>query len=76
MTAVAILAWYACGVGGFLYWWREDCEVDGVVLADSLVFGIMGPLNLLTGYIVHRLLGGRRVEAEAGWDFAGPHLHR
>ena len=57
---LAALVWYACGVAGFLWWWRADDEVDGVVLADSLAFGLMGPLNWLTGWLVHRLLGGER----------------
>jgi len=57
---LAALAWYACGVAGFLYWWRADDAVDRVVLADSLAFGLMGPLNWATGWLVHRLLGGER----------------
>ncbi|HEY0834664.1 MAG TPA: hypothetical protein VGE72_12215 [Azospirillum sp.] len=50
-------AWYACGVAGFLYWWTEDEPVDGVILLDALAFGLMGPLNLLLGYLIHRLPG-------------------
>lgn len=71
---LTFLAWYACGIIGFLYWWSEDCEVDGMALFDSLAFGIMGPLNLLTGYLVHRLMSDEdRAEADADWGTAGTH---
>ncbi|HYG91498.1 MAG TPA: hypothetical protein VD978_35180 [Azospirillum sp.] len=62
------LAWYICGIAGFLYWWTEDYAIDGMALFDSLAFGIMGPLNLLTGYLVHRLMTeDLQAEAEADW---------
>jgi len=65
---LTFLAWYACGIAGFLYWWTEEYEVNGAVLLDALAFGIMGPLNLLTGYLVHRLMSGaNQAEAEADW---------
>ena len=68
------LAWYACGIAGFLYWWSEEAEVDGTAVLDSLAFGIMGPLNLLTGYLVHRLMSDAdRAEADADWGTTGGH---
>ncbi|WP_448189474.1 hypothetical protein [Azospirillum sp. sgz301742] len=75
---LTFLAWYACGIAGFLYWWSEDCEVDGMALIDSLAFGIMGPLNVLTGYLVHRLMSDKgKAEAEADWrDVTGTRPHR
>lgn len=53
---LTLLAWYACGIVGFLYWWTEDGALDDMAVLDSLGFGIMGPLNLLLGYLVHRLM--------------------
>jgi hypothetical protein len=57
-------AWYACGVAGFLYWWTEDAPVDRVVLVDALAFGVMGPCNLLLGYLIHRLPDAEEGEGE------------
>ncbi len=49
-------AWYLCGVVGFLYWWTEDFRVEGRTLADALGFGIMGPVTVLGGWLIHRVM--------------------
>lgn len=75
---LTFLAWYACGVAGFLYWWTEDGDLDEMALFDSLSFGIMGPLNLLLGYLVHRLMTAEALaeaEAEAEADPRPVHRH-
>ncbi|HYG91499.1 MAG TPA: hypothetical protein VD978_35185 [Azospirillum sp.] len=51
----AFAAWYLCGMAGFLYWWSEDFRVDARALTDALAFGIMGPITILCGWLIHRL---------------------
>ena len=53
---LAFAAWYLCGVAGFLYWWTEDFQVDGRAVIDALAFGVMGPVTLLAGWMIHRLM--------------------
>lgn len=53
---LAFAAWYLCGAVGFLYWWSEDFQVDGRTLIDALGFGLMGPVTVLGGWLIHRLV--------------------
>jgi len=59
------LIWYVTGVGGFLWWWTEDQAVDGFALAEGCMAGVLGPLTLLLGFCVHRLMEDDVVKAEA-----------
>jgi len=53
---MAVTAWYLCGVVGFLYWWTEDFQADARTLADALMFGVMGPVTVLGGWLIHRVM--------------------
>lgn len=61
---IAFAAWYVCGMAGFLYWWSEDFRVDARVLFDALAFGIMGPITILAGWLIHRLPVGSEGDPE------------
>lgn len=60
------LAWYACGVAGFLYWWTEDHSFSTAVLPDAFGMGVLGPIAVLAGYLIHR------AAADAIQDGAAP----
>jgi len=62
----AFAAWYLCGVAGFLYWWSEDFAVDARALLDALVMGLMGPITILGGYLIHRIMPLGEMEDEDG----------
>lgn len=53
---LAVAAWYLCGVAGFLYWWTEDFQADARAVAEALVLGIMGPITVVAGWLIHRVL--------------------
>jgi len=53
---LAIAAWYLCGVVGFLYWWTEEFRFDARAFIDALGFGLMGPVTVLGGWLIHRLM--------------------
>lgn len=53
---LAAAAWYLCGVVGFLYWWTEDFRADARAVAEALVFGVMGPVTVFGGWLIHRVL--------------------
>lgn len=52
---LAFAAWYLSGVVGFLYWWTEDFRADARALIDALAFGVMGPITILGGWLIHRI---------------------
>lgn len=58
MSALAFLfiAWYMCGVAGFLYWWTEEYDVTPDLIVDMIPLGMLGPLTILAGYFIHREL--------------------
>lgn len=53
---MAVAAWYLCGVVGFLYWWTEDFRAGRRTLAEALGFGIMGPVTIFGGWLIHRVM--------------------
>ena len=53
---LAVAAWYLCGVVGFLFWWTEDFRADARTLADALAFGLMGPVTVIGGWLIHRVM--------------------
>lgn len=50
--SIAAIAWYACGVAGFLYWWTDDARLDPRLLRDALAFGLLGPVTALAGLLI------------------------
>ena len=53
---LAAAAWYLCGVVGFLYWWSEGSRADARAVAEALAFGVLGPVTVFGGWLVHRVL--------------------
>lgn len=53
ITLLIILAWYVSGVCGFLYWWTKDYDFTDEHVLTAIVAGILGPLSLLFGLIIH-----------------------
>lgn len=52
--AFAFIAWYLCGIAGFLYWWTEEYEITPDLFIDMVPLGMLGPITLLAGYFIHR----------------------
>lgn len=66
MSPVSIfaIAWYAAGVAGFLWWWTQDEPLDRHALAESCMAGVLGPVTLLLGLCVHRLMDADPIAAD------------
>ncbi|MGQ9369864.1 hypothetical protein [Azospirillum sp. ST 5-10] len=60
---IAAVAWYACGIAGFLYWWADEADTDRRLLRDALVVGLLGPVTVLAGLLIRH---GLRPHETAG----------
>lgn len=63
--SILAIAWYAAGVAGFLWWWTQDEPLDRHALAEACMAGVLGPVTLLLGLCVHRLMDADPI-AKAG----------
>lgn len=71
MSSVMFFAvtWYATGIAGFLWWWTQDEPLDRNALAEAALAGVLGPVTLLLGLCVHRLMAPGETDAD---DVAPP----
>jgi hypothetical protein len=47
------IIWYIVGVLSFIYWWTSELDLDFNALLLGFVVGLIGPIALVFGYLVH-----------------------
>jgi hypothetical protein len=45
--------WYLTGILSFIYWWRQDYDLQVRQLFLSLFIGITGPIAFVLGWFIH-----------------------
>lgn len=53
LIATIIAGWWAIGVAGFIYWWRNDHDLKLSDCFFAAIAGVTGPLAWLIGWAVH-----------------------
>lgn len=57
MIYAAAVVWWLMGVGGFIYWWTNEFDLEVSDLVFSALPGLLGPGAWALGWVLH---GGRR----------------
>ena len=46
--------WWACGVGGFVFWWTGEHDLTTQDLGFAILVGaVLGPFTWLMGWFIH-----------------------
>jgi hypothetical protein len=45
--------WWVVGVAAFVYWWTQDCDLGWSEAILACFAGLMGPIAILFGYMLH-----------------------
>ncbi len=48
------ITYYITGIGGFVYWWTTEFDLDTRQLLTALGAGFMGPFAWIVGYLIHK----------------------
>ena len=46
------IAWWGCGVAGFVFWWTTEYDVTFEDLLIGILWGILGILSWVVGYFI------------------------
>jgi hypothetical protein len=50
---LVVLAWFALGAGGFVFWWTRDWDLTVAEVPLMLLVGFAGPIAWVIGWILH-----------------------